>query len=307
MKRSMLTLTLFAAFALLAPAATFAEDQADQSGAAAGAAAGADQSGAGAGADAGAADAGAAAAGQSDDQAQPAAGQQRGQQGRGAEAQDMDRMFLEAAARGNLFEIQSGQLAQRQAQDENVKRIAQELVRDHQQAQQKLQQVAQSMQAELPSDIGPVHQAMLQELQKKPQGKMFDRAFLYGQIGGHVKTSLKYRDAAQECQNAQLKQYASQTLPKIRQHLQHMQEAAQYDEAQTAGAREPGSVQPAGNRDETGSDPANQPGTGTGSDAGGAGAGGAGTGDAGGAGAGGAGAGGAAEGASDGAGAGRAQ
>ena len=70
------------------------------------------------------------------------------------------------------------------------------------------------------------------------QGQEFDRAWLYGNVAGHTKAVLMFRDAAQECQNPQLKQYAQETLPTLRQHLEHAQKIAQFDEATTAGATE---------------------------------------------------------------------
>ena len=70
------------------------------------------------------------------------------------------------------------------------------------------------------------------------QGQEFDRAWLYGNVAGHTKAVLKFRDEAREGQNEQIKQFAQQTLPVIQKHLQHAQEMAQFDTAQQAGATE---------------------------------------------------------------------
>lgn len=184
--------------------------------------------------------------------------------GHGAEGRmSMDHKFAKHAMMMNQFEIQSAQLAQRQAQDQNVKQLAAMILKDHQQAQQKLQQLSMKMQhgqegqrgqsgqqqpgqqqsgqqQSAQQQLGPVHQAMLQDLQQK-QGMEFDRAFLYGNIAGHTKAVLMFRDAAKECQDEQLKQYAQQTLPALKQHLEHAKQIAQFDDAQSAGASERGS------------------------------------------------------------------
>jgi len=169
------------------------------------------------------------------------AGSREGREGE----QNMDQEFVRHAMMDNQFEIQAGQLAEQRAEDQNIKQFAQMLVKDHQQAQQQLQQAAQGIQqgsqASQEKELGPVHQAMLQELQKK-QGRQFDRAFLYGNVAGHTKDVLMFRDAAQELQNPQLKQYAQQTLPTLRKHLEEAQRLAQFDTAEQAVAREHGSA-----------------------------------------------------------------
>jgi putative membrane protein len=168
------------------------------------------------------------------------AGSREGREGQ----QNMDQEFVKHAMMANQFEIQAGQLAEQRAEDQNIKQFAQMLVKDHQQNQQQLQQAAQGIQQGSQSQenqLGPVHQAMLQELQKK-QGRQFDRAFLYGNVAGHTKAVLMFRDAAQELQNPQLKQYAQQTLLALRKHLEEAQRLAQFDTAEQAGAREHGSA-----------------------------------------------------------------
>lgn len=183
-------------------------------------------------------------AGSSAQQAGERAGQSGARAGQGQ--MSMDQKFAKHAMMINQFEIQAGQLVQKQGEDPNVKKLAQMIVKDHQQAQQKLQQATQEMQQGQASEqkqLGPVHQAMLQELQKK-QGMEFDRAFLYGNIAGHTKAVLMFRDAARECQNEQLKQYAQQTLPTLKQRLEQAKQIAQYDEAESAGATERGSGRP---------------------------------------------------------------
>jgi putative membrane protein len=202
------------------------------------------------------------------------AGARAGQAGRAGQQQNMDQKFVEFASTNDQFEIQAARLAEQRAQDENVKRMAQEIMQDHQQSSQRLQQAAQQASLQVSQQLKPHQQAMLQELQQM-QGMEFDREWLYGQVAGHTKAVLKFRDAAKECQNPQIKQFAQQTLPKLQQHLQHAQEIAQFDTATTAGATERGSGRrPASERgsdtgtdtsgtDTSGTDPTNRRGAGT--------------------------------------------
>ena len=148
----------------------------------------------------------------------------------------MDQRFAMKISDMNNFEIQAGKLAQQKAQRDDIKELAQMTVEDHTQAQQQLQPIAQKMGVSTSDQLRPVHQAMLTELSQM-EGKEFDRAYLYGQVAGHTKASLKLRDAQTELQDPQLRQYAATISPKIRQHLQHAQKLANADEAMTAGAR----------------------------------------------------------------------
>ena len=177
-------------------------------------------------------------AGQSDSSAQQA-GQRAGQAGtaRAGQTQNKDQRFVEFASTNDQFEIQAAKLAERQAQDDQIKQMARQVAQDHQEASQQLQRAAQQAGVQVSQQLKPYQQAMLQELQQM-QGEDFDKAWLYGQVAGHTKAVLKFRDAAQELQNPQLKQFAQQTLPKLQQHLQHAQQMAQFDTAQTAGATE---------------------------------------------------------------------
>jgi putative membrane protein len=172
--------------------------------------------------------------------AQPAAGQEARDRTSPDQAdQNMDQHFAREAAQGNLFEIQAGQLAQERAQNQDVKQFAQKLVQDHQQANQKLQQIAQSKGIDLPKELDESHQAMLQKMQKL-QGKHFEKHFVYGQVAGHVMNVLIFRDASQELQDNDLKQFAAQTLPKLQQHLQMAERLAGWNEAMPASATEHG-------------------------------------------------------------------
>jgi len=151
-----------------------------------------------------------------------------------------DQKFAMKVADMNNFEIQAGQLAAEKAQSDDIKQLAQMTVKDHTQAQQRLQQIAQQKNMQFSQQLMPVHQAMLNELSQM-DGKDFEKAYLYGQVAGHTKAALKLRDAQTELQDQDLKAYAAEIQPKIQMHLKHAQRLAQADEAITAGARMSGS------------------------------------------------------------------
>jgi len=152
--------------------------------------------------------------------------------------QQFEQDFVKHAYSGNLFEVQLGQLVNDKAQDPQIKRIAQRLVDDHRQANDQLKQVAQQMNVQVSDELMPVHQAKLQHFQQK-QGNQLELGFLFSQIGHHTAELLEYQFVAQNAQNPQLKQYAAQCVPKLRDHAQMLLQIAPVGDARTAGERIP--------------------------------------------------------------------
>ena len=149
----------------------------------------------------------------------------------------MDDHFLMGAASGNMLEIQAAKLALTKSQRPEVKEFAQHIIKDHTKASQRLMQIAKSKQMQVPTEMKPSHRGELQELQTL-DGEMFERAFIINNVGDHVKMVLKFRDASENLQDADLKAFAAEQLPALQSHLEHAQQLAGWDGATTAGARE---------------------------------------------------------------------
>lgn len=173
---------------------------------------------------------------QAREQAQQNAGNARLAAGEKAGEMNPDHHFIKEAAADNQFEIQAAQHAEQQAQNQQVKQLAQRLIQDHQRAEQQLEQVAHSMNVEVPSQLEQWQQDKLQMMQKH-QGEMAERAFTFGEVGDHRTDLLKYQYEAEHAQNEQLKQYAQQQIPVLEQHLRLAEQAAEQwvPQARTAG------------------------------------------------------------------------
>jgi putative membrane protein len=194
-----------------------------------------------------------AGAEQGDNPQQPAQvqnGQQRAEQaGRDAEHREGDRReeagdikmnadqhFIKEAAADNQFEIQLSEMVGREAQDPQVKELAEHLARDHREAQQQLQQIAQGMNMQLPTQLEQWQQDKLQAMQQK-HGKHLEMHYTFGQVGGHTTDLLNYRYEAEHGENAQVKEYAEKCIPILERHLAMAQQAAEQwvPQARTAG------------------------------------------------------------------------
>jgi predicted outer membrane protein/sporulation protein YlmC with PRC-barrel domain len=132
--------------------------------------------------------------------------------------------FVNRAAISNMFEIQSSQLAQQKAQNDRVRQFAQSMVRDHTAAGDKLKSSAQGIQgATIPSSLDQPHQQMVQTLQSA-SGPGFDRDYVQMQVTAHRDAVSLFDQYAQNGDNQQLKQFAQQTLPTLREHLQSVEQ-----------------------------------------------------------------------------------
>jgi len=100
----------------------------------------------------------------------------QGAQARGAELQagsdsaNMDAHFVKEAAQDNMLEVKLAELAEQRATNDQIKQLAKKIREDHTQANQKLQQIAQSKNIEWPRELDPLHSAVLNHFQEM-QGK----------------------------------------------------------------------------------------------------------------------------------------
>jgi putative membrane protein len=136
-----------------------------------------------------------------------------------------DRTFVQKAAAGGLAEVSLGQLAQQNARSQQVKDFGQRMVTDHNQANQELQQIAQSENLTLPT----APDSKDQELQKRLsalKGTAFDAAYTQDMVKDHQQDIAEFKREAQSGQDPALKAFAQKTLPVLQQHLQMAQAAS---------------------------------------------------------------------------------
>ena len=128
--------------------------------------------------------------------------------------------FMTQAAMDGLLEVQAGKVAQNKSQDAAIKRFAQQMVRDHSQANDELMQLAQSKGIRIPTDLDAKHQAKLDKL-RGLDGSQFDRAYSKDMKQDHDKTVKMFEHAAKSASDPDVKAFAARVLPTLRDH-QHM-------------------------------------------------------------------------------------
>jgi putative membrane protein len=153
------------------------------------------------------------------------AGSRQGQSGQQSMSNDPDKMFLKMAAMHNKCEMQLAQLAQQKSQSEEVKQLAQHILQDHQQADQKLREVAQKAQVQIPEELPKMKQEEIQMFSAL-QGEEFDKQFVSHMKAAHAHDIAKFGDVAKIAKNEDVKRFAQELLPKLQEHGQMVTQLA---------------------------------------------------------------------------------
>ena len=129
------------------------------------------------------------------------------------------RSFAARAAVIGRAEIELGQLALQQTQDKGVRDYAQRMVKDHQAAAAKLQQIAGQESLDLPQSLDAEHEALKAKLSGL-KGAAFDREYARAMAKGHDQAVALFESASQAPQmTPALKEFAAGMLPTLRQHM----------------------------------------------------------------------------------------
>jgi putative membrane protein len=130
--------------------------------------------------------------------------------------------FLVKATEGGLAEVAAGQMAQSKATDESVKMFAGMMVQDHTGVNAQVQTLAMQRQVSLPSETSEENKKKAADTDKKT-GKAFDKAYMDMMVAAHKKTIDMFEKASGKTGDTEVKNFISQTLPKVKMHLDSAQ------------------------------------------------------------------------------------
>lgn len=135
----------------------------------------------------------------------------------GAGAKDAD--FLKQAAQNGAAEVEAGRVAQRQAQNRDVKTFATQMVDDHTKANQELTALARRKGIDVPAEASLLQKGQLKLLGTK-NGADFDRGYIEQMgIKAHRETVELFANGMRDAQDPEVKSFATKTLPKLKDHL----------------------------------------------------------------------------------------
>lgn len=136
-----------------------------------------------------------------------------------AEAQSLnaqDQKFIQDAAKGGMMEVQMGRLGMEKGQSEGVKNLSRRLMDDHSKGNRELEALAKQKGVTLPPDDARMILSM--PLASKT-GADFDREFARAAVQDHEKDIAAFEKEANTGSDADVRNWAKQTLPTLRAHL----------------------------------------------------------------------------------------
>ncbi|EKT4520840.1 DUF4142 domain-containing protein [Pseudomonas juntendi] len=127
--------------------------------------------------------------------------------------------FVDSATESGIAEVVTGNLAQEKSKNPEIKAFAQQMVTDHTQANQKLGDIARSLDISVPDEAALTDKVKKMILEWRDES--FDQSYINNQVEAHEKAVKLFKDEANTSDKPELKAFASETLPKLEQHLEH--------------------------------------------------------------------------------------
>ena len=122
-----------------------------------------------------------------------------------------------------MAEVALAKLAQEKTLNAEVKSFAAKLEKDHSKVNDELKEVASKKDITLPAATWKAHQATHDRLAKL-SGAEFDKAYMATMLEDHQKDVREFSRVASGSGDADIKAFASKTLPTLKDHLQQVQE-----------------------------------------------------------------------------------
>ncbi len=137
--------------------------------------------------------------------------------GAAGQMSDVDRQFVNMAAKDGMKEVHMGQMAAQQGQSPEVKKLGQMIAADHTKANQQL--MALAMKKGIKPDTK--HEMKM----SKRDMKNFDQAWIGMMVNDHQKDIAAYQRTAQQGGDPEVRAFAKKTLPVLQKHLKAVQAA----------------------------------------------------------------------------------
>jgi putative membrane protein len=126
--------------------------------------------------------------------------------GQGSSLSDKDKTFMKKAAKGGTMEVAMGNLAEKNAQSDDVKSFGKRMVTDHSKANDELKSIASRKSVQLPA--------------KEPKLKWTsDRAYIDMMVKDHEKDLAEFKEEANSGSDPDVKKFADDTAKVVQEHL----------------------------------------------------------------------------------------
>jgi putative membrane protein len=142
-----------------------------------------------------------------------------------AQTTHADEAFLKDAAQGGMAEVKFGELAQNDGTSSTVKQFGQRMVLDHTKMNGQVKDLAATKNISLPGSVGIKEEASYKLLQAK-SGDSFDKSYIEDMLKDHRADIAAFQKEVDSGSDPDIKAFAAQALPTLRQHLRLAEKAA---------------------------------------------------------------------------------
>jgi len=133
--------------------------------------------------------------------------------------------FLQFAAQANQTEIAMANAVEPRSQNSAVKELANMMLADHQQNYAQVKLLAQNHMVALDETLTVMNQRAVNRLQKADEVNL-DKDYTKDMLRDHVQCITRFDKAAGEIEEPDVLSYVRTTLPALRKHLRHSEDAA---------------------------------------------------------------------------------
>src|SRR5438552_10089801 len=130
-----------------------------------------------------------------------------------------DANFIKEAAQGGMMEVQLGKFVSEKASNDQVKEFGRRMEQDHSKANDELKKLASDKGVNLQNELDKMHKSAVDRLTKL-SGAEFDRQYMQVMVKDHKEDVSKFQRESDKAKDPDVKKFASQTLPTLKQHLQ---------------------------------------------------------------------------------------
>ena len=137
-----------------------------------------------------------------------------------AEMTSTTKGFVTAAATSDMYEVEAGKIAAERSTNSAVKDFANHMVEAHTQTTDKLKSIlaANNVKVTPPAHLDSRRQGMIDNL-RGAKAADFDHRYVEQQEAAHEEAQILMRGYAKDGDNASIKQFASETLKAVKEHL----------------------------------------------------------------------------------------
>jgi putative membrane protein len=130
-----------------------------------------------------------------------------------------DNTFVTKAAACGKHELMLGELAKNQASSPDIKKFGERMITDHTKANEQLITAAKAAKITVPGGL-PNDLVKEYDRFKNLKGAEFDKAYIKHMVDDHEKAVKLFENASRNLKDPGLKDFATKTLPTIKEHLQ---------------------------------------------------------------------------------------